>query len=412
MAAVLQTPSFVCENGELFIATPQLLRRFRWQPAPMAESRVPGQKKWALYWPSMRLIQPVGTPSTQDLSAKNVAFQAFRRELPAELAELAAPFESHQWQLLKLMHSSSSAIDLAKANPVLAYCLANNSEFRGTKPEVAAEQAIWYSHRKQKVILGWLGFPASESIVRLFRKITQASVYPSLMRRLKGVLSGENELQSVLAHLPSISQGVLELVSTPELAVLVTPKLLIEVGGSDDEAIAGQMAEVIHGGLMMLNELNIKATVRPFSSIAQVMRFQDRVDAEYLAILARKKRLRLAGKRYAAEVKRGRNEQKHGYFPTPPIEGTSAIIPLTSAKSLAAEGVEQHNCVGGYGRRVLTGSLYVYTVLSPERATLSIVRRPDGCWCRSELKLQSNKAVSMATVNAVEQWLAQYRVSV
>lgn len=412
MAAVLQTPTFVYEHGELIIETPQLQRRFRWHPAPLAESRVPGQKKWALYWPSMRLIQPVRTPSTQDLSAKDVAFQAFRREIPAELAELAAPFESHQWQLLKLMHSSSSAVDLAKANPVLAYCLANNSEFRGTKQEAAAEQAIWYSHRKQKVILGWLGFPASESIVRLFRKITQASVYPSLMRRLKGVLSGKNELQSVLAHLPTISKGVLELVSNPELAVLVTPKLLIEVGGRDDEAIAGEMAEVIHGGLMMRNELNIKAKVRPFSSIAQALRFQNRVDDEYQAILARKQRLRLAGKRYAAEVERGRNEQKRNFFPSPPIDGTQEIVPLTSAKALALEGVDQSNCVGGYGRRVLTGSLYVYKVLSPERATLSIVRMPDGCWCRSELKLRSNKAVSMATVNAVEHWLAQYRVSV
>lgn len=423
--------TFAFQDGELRIGTPTLHMRFRWHPKAVAECRVPGQKTWSAYWPSMRLLRSdhagalagEGTPA----QAKEAAFRAFRQEIPDDLARRVEPFESYQWPLLKLLQAQPAAVDLAKANPVLAYCLANNAEFRGTTPEAAAEQAVWYSHRKQKVILGWLGFEASDSLARWFRKILPGVVYPSLMRRLRGTLKHQSELLGVLAHLPVASRGVLELVSHPDMARLATPKLLHEVARRSDEALAEQVAETIHAGLTLWREMGREdAGLRPFQSIARVLRFQTDMDREYQAFQERReaarveeaRRLRLAAaarvreRRELAAQARHRALVRQRPFPPPPLPGTDTIIPLTSDEALRREADEQQHCVSAYGLTVREGNVYCYKVLAPQRATLSIAKAPDGSWRRSQLVMARNAPTSCVTVNAVEEWLEQHRVSV
>lgn len=65
-----------------------------------------------------------------------------------------------------------------------------------------------------------------------------------------------------------------------------------------------------------------------------------------------------------------------------------------------------------YATRVMSGDCYIYRVTAPERATLSIVYRADGCWRRSELKGHRNRAVRAETIRVVDAWLRNYRVSV
>ena len=64
-----------------------------------------------------------------------------------------------------------------------------------------------------------------------------------------------------------------------------------------------------------------------------------------------------------------------------------------------------------YAERVQRGGIFIYRVLRPERATLSIVRSPGGDWEIGELKRRSNAAVSPFTRQVVESWLDEYALS-
>jgi hypothetical protein len=83
---------------------------------------------------------------------------------------------------------------------------------------------------------------------------------------------------------------------------------------------------------------------------------------------------------------------------------------LRSPESLVEEGRLQHNCVAGYAPRVAEGDTYIYRIVRPQRATLSLVRWPGGDWRIGELFLAANYAVSAGTRQEVYRWLEAHRL--
>ncbi|MFQ5418547.1 MAG: hypothetical protein ACE5FL_16085, partial [Myxococcota bacterium] len=63
-----------------------------------------------------------------------------------------------------------------------------------------------------------------------------------------------------------------------------------------------------------------------------------------------------------------------------------------------------------FDRGVLEGRTYYYSVLSPERCTLSL-RRRGGKWVLGQLERARNQPASRVTRRAVEEWLASGRAS-
>ena len=92
-------------------------------------------------------------------------------------------------------------------------------------------------------------------------------------------------------------------------------------------------------------------------------------------------------------------------FPEPPLEGTPTIQPILDAEGLIAEGKQQSNRVGCYANLVRAGQTFIYKVLAPERATLSIVMGPGGQWVIGQLELRGNWACSDTTRKHVTDWL-------
>ena len=72
--------------------------------------------------------------------------------------------------------------------------------------------------------------------------------------------------------------------------------------------------------------------------------------------------------------------------------------------------LRQHNCVAGYAERVAGGDTYIYRVLAPQRATLSLVRWSGGGWPIGELLRAGNSPVSAATRRSVREWLENSRL--
>ena len=92
-------------------------------------------------------------------------------------------------------------------------------------------------------------------------------------------------------------------------------------------------------------------------------------------------------------------------FPAPPIAGTNDIIPLRTALELSIEGNQQHHCVNSYADRVHSGNCYIYRILKPQRATLSIVKTAAGEWAIGELLVACNNSVDEKTEQKVSDWL-------
>ena len=431
-------PQLDFQNGALRISTNLSQMRLRWRPTPLAEMSLPG-KSWHPFWPELRLVRPVWPDHArapqhsalpQDSARAEArgkeAFERFRDELPEHLVRVVEPFGSHQWPLLMLLHEQPRAVDLARSNPVLAYCLANNDQFRGTRCEAAAIEALGHSQQRQRMILKWLGFPGTECMVRIMRKILPAGVSPSLLRRLRPALQSDPGVAELLSHRTRISAGLIMLLIPERLRPLITPRLLMEVERAGDADRAAEAGDSVLSSLRLIKEFAPRRRIRPFTSLAQISTFRQQVDEEYQAHLRRQDEARQEAQRIArqedhrrreqARIRRRREGERRAAiaarpYPSPPVPGTPDIVPLTSVEQLRAEGKELCNCVGSYASLVLKGGLYVYRVMAPERATLAIKRRPDGSWRRSELKKQANRDVRQSTKSFVDGWLRRYALA-
>lgn len=420
-------PAIHYEDGVLYLSTPLARMRLRWHPAPLAEELPPGGRRYRAFWPEFRLLRPETVPARRasftlepngDTTAeaavqKAAAFAAFRSGLPPALAAAVERFGSHQWPLLLLLHRQPRALDLAQANPVLAYALANSNEFSNARIEAAGLQAVSHSHGKQRAILAWLGFPGTEGMARLMRKIEPESASPMRLRLLRNAMAADKSVFDRLAGLPSINGAVLELAANSRLLELAAPKLLMELATRGDATDDISTGEILLEALAILQRLEPARVLRPFERLSQVRRFRVELDAEYQEHVRRREAARRREvqpnerRRHRAET-----QGKQRPFPAPPIAGSATIVPITDMVDLEVEGMAQNNCVDTYGPYIQMGSLYIYRVLTPERATLSIVRGADGCWRRSELKGKGNRKVTRQTADYVEAWLTGHSVSV
>ncbi len=420
-----QVPGFSFQGNELIIVTETKSYRIRGWPKPSA-LKLSGDGTWIEFRPEFRFVKPrifhsasVDESSTQtatdcghelqeleDVSdEKRSAFEAFRLQLPEPVVKAIEGFQSHQWNLIDLLSKEGAAYDLVDNNPVLAWCLANIDQFRRLYwAPSPAEHARPHIRRKQAEILHWLGFPPSDSIVRLMRKIPPEAITPLDARMLRQAIT-EPEAARFLAHLRPINAGVLGLVCNLKLLPAVTTRLLREVAETDEERVRQPTADLLIDALYLMMVGRIRFSVPVFYSIRAVREFHDLVVAE----LQRKAEEAREKAREKSKRKRLRTPSS---FPHPPVPGTPDIVPLTTKAQLKAEGLEQKNCVGSYARKVRNGGTYIYKVLNPERATLAITLGPDGFWRRSEIELAGNKPVAWSTKAAVDRWLNLHSLSV
>jgi len=421
--------SFSYCDGELRVVAPLATYRLRWLPEAKAEELLVAPDRWKACWPDFRLLKPAADSDDEDSdsgdnASRAAAFSAFRAEILPAVVSAVERFSSHQWPMLEMLAKQPLSIDLATSNPALAFALANNNAFRRTRIDAAGFQAAAYSLRKQRWILEWLGFPGTAAMVKLFKRIPPQAVSPSLLRRLRNAVEASPGIIDMLAHIRPLNEAVLGLAVNMQLRDLISPELLLEVAQTDYDEGEMTPGDIVLSGMATLNEIqSLRRLTSPFTSLAQVHRFQQKVDAEYQQYLVAQEAARQAAQEALerqqeqqrvrrASARKARAQAVARSFPPPPIPGTVTIIPLASRGELQEEGWQQSNCVATYATRVLSGDCYIYRVTAPERATLSIVYRADGCWRRSELKGHRNRAVRAETIRVVDAWLRKYRVSV
>jgi len=386
-------PGFRFKEGILHIFTEQTVMLIHaWPRLVAVRKRVNGQK-WCAFGPLFRLVAPYRRRTTRSdagqmllpleatptkLSAveqRRLAFSCFRFALPKEVAACTERFMGHQWRLLRLFKLEPKALEVAKSNPLLMFCLAN-AGVMGAPPSL----------RDLSKAAKWVG-PETNGAAKILSKISPESASVGILHCLRVVLR-DAELSQALSHLPCVNAGVIALLKDGNVRVCVTPKLLAEVAGAEREKYRGVTAGHIDDIHLMLRNLDRPASTRRYHSVAEVVSQHDEMTREF------------AKHRLLSSFK--------VEFPRPPLPGTDAIVPLRAPWELHEEGQEQENCVGSYTERVMEGKLYIYRVLRPQRATLSIERGFDGNWEIGELLQSHNRPVSAETREAVESWLSQF----
>jgi hypothetical protein len=329
-------------------------------------------------------------PVVEPLFPFELAWRRWYDRIPVEVRNAIAPFRSRHWQLLSLVaRCGNAALDLLIANPALAYALASNWIFH--KPAVQrplrSARALLAKGKRQRDILEWLSFPATEAFRKLLMKVSPKAVSVPALFYLRQNANTPGTMKA-LSHLPRINASVIRVGTDPDLLPYATPNLLAELAMDSMEDERPQSAYILRDTIDMMRTLNPDRDPVPVASRRALHELHETLIVE----------LNLQ--------QPPSPDLPAPPFPAPPLEGTIDIVPLTDAQQLAEEGFLQRNCVASYVCRVASlKRAYVYKVLAPERCTLAVTRRRDR-WVLAELKRAGNTAASPATRAAIQRWIA------
>lgn len=307
----------------------------------------------------------------------------YLERVPHEVIRVVRQFVPLHWHLLFFASRCGDAgTDLLQANPALGFMLALNRYFRPdprTPPMVAARLQL-RPGRSQRDILAWLGFPPTEPVRRILRKVAPRALTLLGLREFRTRIA-DPKRQQRLAHLPRIADPVLSLAASG-LDGYLSPRLL----------------------LALATDLDARRSFRHFLVADTVRMWLLARPHDPVPTFGSLRRLREEHERLAQGVDWRTLFSEDAPFPRTPLAGTSSIVPLDSDALLFEEGQAQRNCVASYTSHVREGDVFVYRVLAPTRATVSIVRR-GGRWRIEQLCSAANQPVPEATRKAVLAWL-------
>lgn len=317
------------------------------------------------------------------LTKERRAFSAFYESIPPHALDIARHTKNRQWHVLQLLNRAGQpAADLFMNNYALAWMLASAWVFHAnTKPMRAARSLLKH---KQRHIAGWLGFPSTDSAARILRRIKTQALYMPYMLGLRCAMADDPHTLKRLQHQNTLTPGMLFFLTKPHLCHLPSQKLLREI--SSCTKTEQNTIHYVMDSLHMNRRLDEPVRITHFKDNEHVKKIHDR-----LALLYN-------------EFARSRVGNTKIEFPPPPLQGTCEIEPITKPEDLLKEGIDQHHCAASYGERVAMGAIYLYRVLQPERATLSICRK-GAVWLIDQLKGFANKPVLPETLKHVERWL-------
>ena len=379
---------FRFKEGKLFLFDNDSVCLIESWPSLKAMHKI-GASGWQEFRPIFPLLSPTGVEPEFDpdflpqesfhmVYQRRAAFRAFRSFIPEAMAKACEEIPGRQLTMLVLMQASPAAAELAQSNRALVFALSHPHFFRERFSTLQGAAIV--AKRRQREIAAWLGFPETDSAVKTLSKLAGASIFKESLRALRSSMGASNG-QKILSHLPRINAGVLGFVADEELCGIVPMPLLMEVAENRDEDMQAQTAHVWEHCVTMARELG--ESLRRPSSIQKLDEWHQEIWERWVE----------------------KNPPLPKTFPAPPIAGCPTIQPILDANGLIEEGKQQSNCVGCYANRVRARQTFIYRVLAPERATLSIVLGHGGQWVIEELKLRSNQACSHLTKKHVTDWL-------
>ncbi len=317
------------------------------------------------------------------------ALSGYYRTIPSAVREEVSRYEDRRWHMFNLFARCPGALDLSQSNPALCFALASNWVFHKPAVQRPMRAARSLIGKKQRCIMEWVGFPPTESARSILAKIVPQSLAVEGLLYLRDALR-DGDLIKLLSHLERINAGVLRIATDPRFRDHRTPRLLQAIGQEKEYDGARQSRNpifwIFRDTLAMAEMIEWRNCPRKFISLQRLKSLHDQ----------------LSRRMNAGQILRNRNLPDR--FPAPPFAGTPEIIPITTPAELCQEGVDMHHCAGAHVMSVARKSEYVYRVLSPVRATLS-VHLVRGRWKEGELFQARNVPVEEAVARQLFQRL-------
>ena len=312
-----------------------------------------------------------------------LAMKRFFARLDPQAATPTYPLSHDSWLLYCLLVRAPELRELATDNLALAMLVALHR--RDHRHRFArAGRLAWLKRRE---IAGACGLPAQRQWVKLLGRIAPRSVSVANLSHLRDMPQSAPEAIERMRHLQTINGGVIRLLSR-RLGQHIHASLLEEVAADPWQHSCywyhrGRTESLLADALRMLHSL--AAPIPVFRSMAQLQAVHDD----------------------AAMKCAQRSPHRFQPFAPPPLPETEHIIGLRSPVELHDEAVAQRNCLSleFWAERCYLEELYVYRITAPERASVALVRRPDGRWSVLEFKARFNAEPTKQTVRLVQQWL-------
>jgi hypothetical protein len=130
-------------------------------------------------------------------------------------------------RLLSFFSRVEGSIELGHDAPALAYLLAYADVFHPVTQPLHAARSLIRQQRRQSI--GWLGFPGTESWVRIIRKIRPVGLTPPRLLYFQQA-AHDPAVNKLLRHCPRINVGLLRIATDPTLRQHLSPQAAIEIG--------------------------------------------------------------------------------------------------------------------------------------------------------------------------------------
>lgn len=299
--------------------------------------------------------------------------------MPDEVREELSRYKNRRWHLFCLFARCPGALELSWSNPALCYALASNWVFHKPAVKRPMEAARRLIGKKQRHILGWLGFPGTESVRRIMAKVDPQALNIKRFLAFRGALQNPS-IVKWLSRLERINVEVMDMAAWREYHPFLSAGLLMAFSREKDWRKLSDAKVLFNDTVRMARKLPGVHPRRTIQTLRQLKVFHDH--------LVQEQNLQWMRDRLA---ERGVTRLD---FPRPPFAGTPAIQPIRDTDSLQAEGVEMNHCVAIRMEWALGRRSFFYRVLAPVRATMEVnystsMRK----WIPGELKGKHNGSV-------------------
>ena len=322
----------------------------------------------------------------------------FINTIPLDVRKEAGSFingyiAGNHWFLIKQAQLYKPFIELMRTNPALAYTFAHRKVLGLKTKRLGRNDTELLLAGKHREITHFLGFSNSKVVARILKKIPPAAC---IRHRIKNFLDRLNrrELWKTMQHLEIIDEPVLDFY----VSMVNYPKNFLP-RKSFIEDIVSRFRN--HDELWTECFLPLYNIFRYLDDEAHDFESFEQMRNKYANVIDILRRQELPAR-----------ERK---YPKPPFQESDFIKPIVNRRELFEEGFDQKNCIYSYDDRIIAGRYYVYCVLAPERATVSLRRESNGrghkkVWRIEEIKTRANNRPSWETIEMVNKWFEQVAV--
>ena len=299
-----------------------------------------------------------------------------------DITSMVQRFPFHTDHVKKLADEFPEAHPLIITNPALAFCISTVTLLKELPGEESAHSISVMLRARRRDACALLGFPGTKATVRILAKIQPEACFPQLLLRLRAALRAP-ELNKILQQIQWIDSTVLGLAVFWGDAPAISPTLFSELAIECEHGIDRPITNNFLDDLLKFMQTR-KLSGLSVQTVGEIRRclYATALNDTIKDVLW--------------------NDELT--FPPPPFEGTSEIRPIRTYRMLRDEGYRQNHCVATLAGEIAARQLYVYKILAPERATLSIVRFGN-VWRSGEIRAECNHEVTGETMKFIHEWL-------